>query len=257
MLDAEQLMSASKLQRKAAIMHAVGDLNCDEIERARRISGVFNSFLPDYLRRQISADLQRAGGSILDDANLNLAFASEIDQFRPMAIESLRDAVPDEAQLVRSSKNVYEMAGAAKLTFANKATRTLNTKLGLLWERLADNSPYVINPEAEFGLALSGIDLIARNFQTGVIEYQQLKTQHNTLTGSQKSRSVSELSIHENPVFCACFANGNWTFYDSDIPKVSGQEFWSRIGISYPILFENVRNLILDLEAEYVRLLQG
>ncbi|MCL6272223.1 hypothetical protein M3P05_20075, partial [Sansalvadorimonas sp. 2012CJ34-2] len=88
-----------------------------------------------------------------------------------------------------------------------------------------------------------------------VIEYQQLKTQQNTLTGSQKTRSVQELSIHDNPVFCACFPNNKWTFNHSSIPRVSGEEFWSRIGIPYDLVLEKVNALIIELEQEYVSLL--
>ena len=98
--------------------------------------------------------------------------------------------------------------------------------------------------------------MIALNKNTNIIEFQQLKTQHNTLTGSQKRRSVEELQIHDNPVFCACFANNSsWTFNHPDIPRVSGTDFWSRIGIPYDLFLNHARNLVLELEKEYVDLL--
>jgi hypothetical protein len=172
MPNAQQLFVASRTQRKTLILGAAGDLDCDEIERSRRISRVLNTFLPDYFDLQIAADLQQAGGSILDPDNLNAAIAGEIDRFTVVAVEALHDAVPNEAELVNSSLNIYEMTGAVKLTFANKVTRTLNTKMGLLWERIANISPFAINPESEFDIAVKGIDLVARNFHTDVIEYQ-------------------------------------------------------------------------------------
>lgn len=256
MLKAQDLVEASRAERKTAILREAGSLDCNEIERARRISGVLRPCLSNYFDIKVAADLQDPKGSVLKDANLNAALSAEISNFRTMAVADLRAAMRRQGRLLHSPKNIWEMTGAVKLALANQVTRTLNTKLGLLWERLASISPYVINPEAEFDIALAGIDLIARNYHTSSIEYQQLKTQHNTLTGSQKPRSVAELSIHDNPVFCACFANANWTFSHPDIPRVSGADFWSRIGISYDLFFRHVRRLVLDLEDGYVTLLQ-
>ncbi|MDG2441967.1 MAG: hypothetical protein P8M13_01785 [Luminiphilus sp.] len=255
MLNAQDLKNVSIAERKTLILQEAGSLDCDEIERAGRISRVLSPFLSDYFDIQEAADLQDPKGSVLGDANLDAALAAEISNFRTAAVADLRVAISQRGPLLHSPKNIWEMTGAAKLALANQVTRTLNTKLGLLWERLANISPYVINPEAEFDIALAGIDLIARNYHTGSIEYQQLKTQHNTLTGSQKPRSVAELSIHDNPVFCACFANASWTFSHPDIPRVSGADFWSRIGIPYDLFFRHVRGLVLDLEDEYVNLL--
>lgn len=257
MLKAQDLIKAPRAERKTAILREAGATDCDAIERARRISGVLNTFLSDYFAAQITTDSQNPRGSILKADNLQAAIAAEMDDFMTTAIEDLKAAVPSQAQLLSSSKNIFEMAGASKLTFANKAVRTLNAKMGLLWERLASLSPYVINPEAEFDIALAGIDLIAQNYDTGLVEFQQLKTQHNTLTGSQRERSVLELSIHANPVFCASFANNSaWTFGHPDIPRVSGADFWSRIGIPYALLWEHVRRLVLAMEDEYVALLE-
>ena len=139
-----------------------------------------------------------------------------------------------------------------------RSVSPLSTTMGLLWERLASISPYAINPEIEFNLKIKGIDLISLNVDTNEIEYQQLKTQHNTLTGSQKGRSVQELIIHDNPVFCACLANNSsWTFSHPDIPRVSGEDFWHRIGISYDVFLKSVQELVLELENEYIEILES
>ena len=87
-----------------------------------------------------------------------------------------------------------------------------------------------------------------------MIEYQQLKTQHNTLTGSQKSRSIQELEIHENPVFCASFTLGSWTFNHSSIPRISGVEFWNGIGIEYSTLEIKVKDLFMEFERVFISL---
>jgi hypothetical protein len=259
MITAIDIYEAELLDRKELILAEIRNVDgqvANEIELAREISNVLNLFLSDYFAHRIEEDNSRADGSILITSNMSDALEYEIEQFKPLAIEELKSALPTSEELISSFKNVYEMSGAIKLSFANKATRNLSTTMGLLWERLASISPYAINPEIEFNLKVKGIDLIAQNFHNGKIEYQQLKTQHNTLTGSQRERSIEELQIHSNPVFCACFANkSSWTFNHPDIPRVSGIDFWSRLGISYDLLLAKVKALILVLEDEYVKLL--
>ncbi len=254
MVDANNIFNASKTQRKHLIFNSIDfDDSDDEIEEAIKISDALNEFLPEYFALRIDRDLNLPDGSVLSDSNLNREFQLEINQFKKIAIQSIRNSKYTEAELIRSANNLYEMSGAITLSAANKVTRELSTKMGLLWERLAAISPFAINPEIEFDIKVKGIDVIALNHDTGVIEYQQLKTQHNTLTGSQKGRSVSELLIHENPVFCACIANNsNWTFSHPEIPRVSGAQYWSRIGISYDIFLSNIRQLIKEFEAEFV-----
>ena len=48
------------------------------------------------------------------------------------------------------TKNVYQISGATKLSSANTITRTYNTELGLLWEKIADLAPNVVSPELDF-----------------------------------------------------------------------------------------------------------
>ena len=258
MITAKDVFLSSPKKRKEMILGEVtGFNNLDsEIDKTREIARVINTFLEDYFILKIQQDEDLYNGSVLLNENLSSAFDLEINRFKPIAINELKGTVPTKDAILLSSKNVYEMAGATKLAFANKVTRTLSTTMGLLWERLASISPYAINPESEFNLKIQGIDLICMNHTTGVIEYQQLKTQHNTLTGSQKPRSVEELLIHDNPIFCACFANNSsWTFNHPDIPRVSGGDFWSRIGIPYELFLSKARSLVLELENEYVKLL--
>jgi hypothetical protein len=258
MLTAQNIYAESRDRRKGLILQEVRNIEqgSSEIEKAREISRVLNTFLPEYFDLRISSDARQERGSVLSRENLSVAFDAEINRFKPTAINQLRSELPTREELLVSSKNLYEMAGAVKLSFANRATRNLSTTMGLLWERLASISPYAINTEIEFNIKVKGIDLIAKNMNTGVIEYQQLKTQHNTLTGSQKTRSVEELLLHDNPVFCACFANNSsWTFNHSEIARVSGEQFWSRIGIPYDLVLDKLRALILDLENEYISLL--
>ena len=258
MVTSREIFQSNIERRNELILRETRSLDgmVSEIDKSREISRVINTFLPDYFRLCLEQDNNREDGSILLETNLIEAFDHEIKLFKSLAIAELKDSISTQEALLKSSKNVYEMSGAVKLAFANNATRNLSTTMGHLWERLASVSPYAINPESEFNIKIKGIDLIVLNFHSAEIEYQQLKTQHNTLTGSQKPRSVEELQVHKNPVFCACFANNSsWTFNHPDIPRVSGNDFWSRIGISYEIVLSNVKKLVLDLEKEYIALL--
>jgi len=252
LIQAADLFELAPARRKSLIESCANILITDsELERARKISDVINTFVSDYFELSLKKDLARPNGSVLNRPNLDEALASEIACFKPIAFETLKACAPPEEDLVARPANVYQLAGAVKLSAANNATRQLSTKMGLLWERLANISPYAINPEAEFSLKVKGIDLIARNFHTGVIEYQQLKTQKNTLTGSQRGRSVSELSVHDNAVFCTAFSLGAWTFNHESIPRIAGVEFWERIGIDYSVFEEQVKLLVSDLEITF------
>ena len=257
MLTAKDVYAKSRDGRRELIFQEVKIIaGASEIENAREIARVLNTFLAEYFELRISAGSSQENGSILSRENLSAAFDYEIDSFKFEAISQLRVELPVREELLASSSNLYEMFGAVKLSYANRATRNLSTTMGLLWERLASISPYAINTEIEFDLKVKGIDLIAKNIITGKIEYQQLKTQRNTLTGSQKGRSVEELLLHDNPVFCACFANNSkWNFRHPKIPRVVGEQFWSRIGIPYDLVLDKLRALILELESVYISLL--
>jgi len=255
MLSAVEVFNLGPEERKELIYSRSNVVaEDDEIEVSRKLSGVINSFAEGYFDLLNESDQSQANGSVLINENLSSAISSEIAAFKPLAVEELRRSTPNREQIVAAAKNIYELAGAVKLAGANKATRNLSTTMGLLWERIANISPHAINPEAEFNLKIKGVDLISRNIHNRNIEYQQLKTKRDTLTGSQKGRSVSELEIHDHPIFCTCFALGPWTFNDPNIPRVSGTEFWSRIGIDYSIFESLVKTLILELEDVFISL---
>ena len=227
-----------------------------DLEYSYQIAETIRPFIKDYIKEVVRRD---AGDSVLAPGRLEEALRKEIGAFLPMARGELQKSVPSPQELKTRAKNLYELSGARKLAFANNVTRTLSTTMGSLWERLADISPYGLSPEIEFEIAMKGIDVVLMNKGTGEIEFAQLKTQQNTLTGSQKPRSVKELIIHENPIFCACFnTNSNWTFgKHKAIPRVAGAGFWSRIGIDYGMVLENVKWMIGELEDEYVRILNS
>lgn len=254
MLTAIALKNES-LSKRCELINSCANITPQDsdILRAKKYSSVINSFLDDYFSLMISEDNQSVGGSILDKNNLLLSIQREIENFKPSAISVIHNAIPSGSE-GGAPKNIYQLSKAFKLSAANTVTRNLSTTMGLLWERIANLSPFVINPESEFGIKIKGIDLISKNPETGLIEYKQLKTQRNTLTGSQVERSVIELSLHDNPVFCACFSLGSWTFGPKKIPRISGREFWEGIGIDYDIFEREVVRLIKELEQEYTSL---
>ena len=252
---AKTLFNLTSEQRKKEILNSAFITETDDdLGQSRKLAAVINSFINDYFKLAIEKDKTQVNGSVLQLNNLRESVSEEISKFRPLAIKALRKSTDSRDIIVANPENVYQLAGAVKLSAANKATRNLSTTMGLLWERIANISPYAINPEREFKIKIKGVDLICQNMETENIEYQQLKTQKNTLTGSQKGRSVAELSLHENPVFCACFSLGTWTFSHPEIPRIAGKEFWSRIGIDYEIFEAAAKDLMLDLEQIFVGL---
>ena len=156
------------------------------------------------------------------------------------------DIIPELKSVIRlksnANCNVYEMFDAQALSSANAITRQFNTKLGLFWERIASLSSNVISPELHFGFKIPGVDVIV--YYDDKLYYTQLKTQKNTLTGAQAKRVDSELGLFDNSWFVACINNDSkWTYYGS-IPKLIGDDFWSKTDINYDDLLDNLRDTI-------------
>lgn len=253
-----RLIDSSSIVRKQMIERAAESVNVpsridDDLRYSYRVSAIINLFIQDYIKGKVERD---AGNSILQPQRLNDAVRQEIERFVPQAIGQMKESIPSREKLEVRGNNLYEIAGARRLAFANKVTRTLSTTMGSLWEKLASISPYAVNTESEFRIKIKGIDVVLMNKTTQDIEFAQLKTQQSTLTGSQRPRSVRELAIHKHPVFCACFdTNSSWTFNHKSIPRLKGAEFWDRIGIQYEVVLENVKQMIRGLEDEYIRIL--
>jgi len=185
-----------------------------QLQMPFRASKVINRFLGQFIEDQIQSDQNNPTGSVLLPDN----FAGRVDEifeaYRPGAMARIEKMRPTREELIASPKNLYELAGSVQLAFANKVSRTISTTMGSLWEQIANISPYVVNPETELGIKIPGVDIILKNVETSVIEHAQLKTQKNTLTGGQSGRVDAELSIHDHPIFCACFSTNpqqNWS----------------------------------------------
>lgn len=259
-MTAEALFRESPARRRELIEARLAQrpiLGSDDLSRARAIADVLDPVLPKYFELALDADRRRLGGSVLQPARLREAVSAEVEAFFPLARAAITSSTATRAQLMRSKANIYELAGAVSLALSNRVTRNLSTTMGGLWERIANISPRAINPELELGIRIVGIDVILLDAETKTIRYAQLKTQKNTLTGSQRERSIAELKVHRNPMFCACFDTSSaWTFRDSSIPRVAGAAFWRMLGMDYAIVEYYVVDLIRRLENEYVGLLQ-
>lgn len=158
--------------------------------------------------------------------------------------------LPELELLVQASidrkQNIYQLTSCLSLSSANAVTRTFSTKLGTFWEKVAMLSPNVISPEFELGYKIPEIDVIVK--YNNKLYYTQLKTQKNTLTGSQSPRTTQEMSRYENSWFVACIdTNCRWTA-PSSITRLIGREFWEKIGIDYNEILTLLYNLCQKVE---------
>lgn len=152
------------------------------------------------------------------------------DRFTKAILPELRDL---KEGICRNNQNVYQLVNAANLSAANAITRTYNTKLGLFWERIADLAPNVVSPEIDLGYKLPEVDVIVLNQGDGQLYYTQLKTQKNTLTGSQSGRTVQELGRYRYHWFVACIDTNCASTMPRALNRLVGKQFWEKIGIDY------------------------
>lgn len=182
--------------------------------------------------------------------------ASRLPAFRTKArrilaerCASIADAIEKAShkKVARSPKNLFQLVGATELAKANRLSRTVSTSLGQAWEDIACLSPSVLSPQRDLSVRLKGVDIVV--LDDDVLMHVQIKTQRNTLTGSQRTRSIRELSCYANPVFAAAFSVGQWTISPSrGLRIVSGDDFWSLIGLDYDTICAEAKREILKLE---------
>lgn len=167
--------------------------------------------------------------------------------FRDFGHEVIPELIEIRNHSANARDNIYQLAGAVNLSAANAVTRTLSTKLGLFWERIADLAPNVVSPELDFNIKIPEVDVIV--LYNNRLYYTQLKTQKNTLTGSQGNRTVAELSKFQNSWFVACIdTDVSWTAPKS-LNRLLANEFWDKIGIDYDNdILLNLKRLIKEAE---------
>lgn len=164
--------------------------------------------------------------------------------------ESIENAIEKEID----TTNLFTLFETELLAISNSVTRKLSTKMGNFLEEAATYSPYAISTEKEFGIKIPGVDIII--LTNDEIEFIQLKTKKDTLTGSQVPRVKKELSLHKKSSFVAAFDAGKWSFSSDEIPSYAGREFWRRIHIDYDLMESYLRNAFREIEEAYLKLVR-
>lgn len=201
-----------------------------------KLKEVINSFIVDYI------EIKKYESQIAKNKKIKKIIKDFQDKF-------INSVLPNK--LIEKYTNLYEMSDAKLFAVTNGITRSLSTRMGNLWEKIATISHLAICPDEEFKLKIKGIDLIFLKNKIPI--YTQMKTTEGTLTGSQVKRSIIELSIHENSLFAACFATGTtWTFNAENINKISGKEFWNKIQLDYDFILNQSKEMIKNIQNEYI-----
>ncbi|HLP87381.1 MAG TPA: hypothetical protein VK184_02100 [Nostocaceae cyanobacterium] len=257
-LVAETLIPLSVKERKELILdHAslidVSHITDKDLHKAYKYGKIISLIAPAYFQYQIEQD--RQNGSVLELDRQSQLIASKTEKFADDFIEWLKVDFEKKGEILEdhpNPRNLFELCGAKLLVTSNSVTRSLSTKMGNLWEAIANISPYIIIPVVEFDIQIKGIDIILLAEEN--IKFAQLKTLKGTLTGSQVNRAKKELEIHDSSLFIAAFNLGDWTFKDNKIPRLAGKEFWNLIHIEYNLVEYHVRNMLQKIDAAFTKL---
>lgn len=256
---AETLIPLSVQERKALISQQVELIDVSEIadedlHKAYRLGQVISSVAPAYFEYQIEQDNQH--GSVLELAQQSQLIYSQTNKFAENFIEWLKRDFEKKKLILENHpnpSNIFELCGA-KYFDTSYVTRNLSIKMDRLWEEIADISPYVIVPDFEFGIKITGVDIIL--FSDETVNFAQLKTQKGTLTRYQTIRARKELGIHENPLFIAAFNIGESTFtINFKIPYICGKEFWDVIQMDYDLVENHVRDMLQRIDKYFTELI--
>lgn len=174
----------------------------ESLKRDYQIARTLDNYLEDYF------DINSQSLSV---SNVDM----KIDEILAKFIKEVMDGVYQEKDKFRKAmnskkktfKNIFEFSKSENLYLSNIYTRFISENLGHKLEEIANLSNNVYVPDQELGINIKGIDLII--YDQGLIKYTQLKTKKDTLTGSQKDRSITELSIHPYAIFAAALNMGN------------------------------------------------
>jgi len=206
-----------------------------ELHTAYKYKEVLNKFIVEYISKIKEKSYEDSNSKIL-----NL-----INNFKKNYIEKVMPS-----KLLENPKNLYHMSGATDFSQIQLLLRSLSTTMGNFWEKIALTSNLAISTEVEFGIKITGIDIIF--IENKKPTYAQIKTMEGTLTGSQKPRSEKELLLHQNKYFVAVFETGSgWTFHSDKIKKLKGKEFWSLINLDYDYILKEVKLMIKEIQDAY------
>lgn len=258
-ITAETLIPLSVKERKAVILQQASliDINLqidEDLYPAYKFGKIISSVAEEYFQYKIS---QEQSNSVLQLKTQSELIAVQTNRFADNFISWLAEDFEKKKAIVGNypkPRNIFELANAKLLITSNSVTRTLSTTMGRLWEEISYISPYVIVPEFEFDIKITGIDIIV--FTGDKIYFTQLKTQKDTLTGSQVKRAIKELIIHENPLFAAAFNLGKtWAISQKpNISRMAGKQFWDMIQIDYSLVELHVKEMLQKIDKAFTEL---
>jgi hypothetical protein len=208
----------------------------DELAKARKLARSLDDKIKEHLTEKRAIGLPK---------DMRERFDSILGKYAKAALASASEVGGEDA------KNLYSLVGAKRLARANAVSRLVSTHLGSAWEEMAAESHLAMSPELVFGKRITGVDVVI--LEKDVLRHTQIKTQRNTLTGSQTGRSVAELKLHPRPLFAAAFEVAPWTFppYSTcGIERIAGKAFWEKLAIEYAVVFEAAKVSLLRLEKE-------
>jgi len=209
-----------------------------DLHQAYKYKEVINKFVTEYIK-----EIKKNNSN-----NRSAAITDEINKFKKNYIENI---LPK--RINQKIVNVYSLSGADSFAKIQLVLRSLSTSMGSLWEKIAICGNTSISSENEFGLKITGTDLIS--LIDGNPTYIQIKTMEDTLTGSQGPRSNNELSIHDYSFFAAAFDTGRtWHFKSNKVKKFKGKEFWSKINLDYDYILKNIKVMVKEIETKYYEL---
>ncbi len=230
--------------RKYAII--VPDFVSNDLRDTYQSCRVLDEYLPDYFDNQESPNEQQ----------INYQIDLIISKFKAEVLIGLSNEKYNFLKNVDSKKegfkNIFEFSKSENLYLSNIYTRFISENLGHKLEDIANISSKIFSPEESLRIKIKGVDLIV--YDDGVARYAQLKTKKDTLTGSQKQRTIDELSIHPNSLFVAALnMGGSLTIGNIDknrdgIKRLIGADFWSLIGLDYESILDKISQVIRELD---------
>jgi hypothetical protein len=225
--------------------------NDRELRDAYQSARVLDTYLSSYFVRD---RIYRTTAEIEQEIE-NILQSFKIEVLRSLRREKEKFLKSLETQKTLTGfKNIFEFSRSKNLYLSNIYTRFITESLGHKFENIADLSDCVFIPDKNIGLKIKGIDLVI--YDQGAIRYAQLKTKRDTLTGSQKSRSIQELKIHDNSIFAAALDMGkSWPIgkVEADrygIERLAGFSFWSLINLDYEIILSYLSRVMQQLDTE-------
>lgn len=210
-----------------------------KLHQSYKFKEVLNKFLKEYINKIKEKNFSKDKNDLI------------LEKITTFKEDYINNTLPKKIK--ETPTNLYQMSGATDFAKINLILRSLSTKMGSLWENIADCSNISIGAEKEFDIKINGIDIIF--LKDNKLHYSQIKTLEGTLTGSQVPRSIEELSMHENSYFVSAFETGtSWTFNSETIKRIKGKEFWSLIDLDYNFILKEVKKMIKEIEDSYYEL---